>query len=221
MAVLDADDAFEPGHLSDLVSLAESESADIVAGNFHYFDFHREECVGYGLDVRSQIDLLDKYSFVQGARPFTGEADFGLLKPLFRTDFLRSNGLKYPVDVRLGEDMELVFDALLAGAKYVVKRDLCSYLYTTGESGNSRTQYEFAEMVKRTISIIKRPNVHSDRQLVRLVKERADALQRLEFTRIGMGESMSRLKIVRLAMLSPEGRKWLLRRAAKKLFRIH
>jgi succinoglycan biosynthesis protein ExoO len=219
IAVLDADDAFEPNHLKALIELGESTSADMIAGNFAYFDVHRNEGAGIGLERRTKTETLNKYSFVQGARPYTKEADFGLLKPLFRLSFLRSQKLNYPIDVRHGEDMELVLDALLKGARYVLDRNICTYLYTMRDSGHSRTPVNYGAQVKRTLSLADRADVRDDERLRTLLIERADSLRLLELNRNWMSKTMSRRKIVWSCLHDPAGRRWLLSRTIKKLVR--
>lgn len=217
VAVLDADDAFVQGHLAALVALGDSTGADIVAGNFLYFDVQRDEGLGPGLRIAGEIDQLDRYSFLAGARPCTGEADFGLLKPLFRNEFIRNHDLWYPVDVRHGEDVEFVFSALLEGARYFVRRDLCSYLYTNRASGFSRTRVDYGAQVSRTLSMLRWPKVRSDRRLRRLLTERANALRRLELERNWVARAVGRPAIVLQALRNAAGRSWLVSRAAKKL----
>lgn len=217
IAILDADDAFEAGHLSKLLTLGEEEKADIVAANFAYFDVHRSEVLETGLHLRPKLQILDKYTYLKGARPFTEEADFGLLQPLFRTDFLRLHGLSYPTDVRHGEDMELVLNALLLGAKYVVDRDLCSYLYTTRDSGHSRTPVDYGAQVRRTLWLQNSPLVRGDGDLIRLLAKRAGALKRLELDRNWDRQSAKKGEIACSALSSKFGREWLFSRLVRKI----
>jgi succinoglycan biosynthesis protein ExoO len=178
IAVLDADDAFLPGRLAALTTIARTHDADVVADNFLWRPAHDDLPADAGLAPTSTIETVDAATFAARARPYRGEADWGLLKPMFRTQFLRDNGLAYPAHVRHGEDFHMMLDLLLAGGRYVVSRSP-GYIYTPREAGLSRTSIDYDAMARLTRDLIAEPRVSADRRLVAALRLRLQAVRRL------------------------------------------
>lgn len=182
IAVLDADDAFAPGRLRRLLDLATAERADIVADNFWFYSASRDEVSAPALLERPGLETLTPVSFVARARPFGEEADFGLLKPLFRRAFLLEHALRYPEDVRHGEDFLLILDGLLVGGKYVFTREP-GYLYTSRDSGRSRTKVDYDSQIATARKLSYLPKLARVPELSLMLQRRASALQRLSAER--------------------------------------
>jgi succinoglycan biosynthesis protein ExoO len=178
IAVLDADDAFLPGRLAALTTIARTHDADVVADNFLWRPARDDLPAGAGLAPTETIETVDAATFAARARPYCGEADWGLLKPMFRTQFLRENGLAYPVHVRHGEDFHMMLDLLLAGGRYVVSRSP-GYVYTPRDAGLSRTSIDYDAMARLTRDLIVEPRVNADRRLVAALRLRLQAVRRL------------------------------------------
>jgi len=178
IAVLDADDAFLPGRLATLSTIARTHDADIVADNFLWRPARDDVTVAAGLAPAETIETVDAATFAARARPYGGEADWGLLKPMFRAQFLRDNGLAYPVHVRHGEDFHMMLELLLAGGRYVVSRRP-GYVYTPREAGLSRTTVDYDAMARLTRDLIAEPRVSGDRRLVAALRLRLQAVRRL------------------------------------------
>ncbi|BEV11569.1 glycosyltransferase [Asticcacaulis sp. DW145] len=120
IAVLDADDYFLPGRLTALLS--EAEDADLLADDLILEGISAkgatsERLIGIGPNDRLAISLED---FVRANLPSKNQnrRELGYLKPLMRTDFLKTHNLAYDVAVRLGEDYLLYTKALVYGAKF-------------------------------------------------------------------------------------------------------
>lgn len=179
VAVLDADDAFLPGRMAGLMSLAAAEDADIVADNFQFFSVAAQRASTPALRVDAPVRPVTAESFVEHARPYRTEADWGLLKPAFRVAFLREHALLYPSRSRHGEDFLLIVEALLAGARYLLTPQP-GYLYTSRESGLSRTRIDYGAMIEHTLALVSDPRVAGRARLARNLMERASALRRLK-----------------------------------------
>lgn len=132
LMVLDADDRIAPGRAAELVALARTRKADIVADNFQVIAqetdapprLHLQEA----LDGSSEEVSLEKYVIENqlfGKRP-----GYGYLKPLFRRGFLETHGLSYDTGLRIGEDYDLVARMLALGARFVRHRS-AGYTYVT------------------------------------------------------------------------------------------
>ena len=180
IAVLDADDTYAPDRLARLVALATSERADMVADNIRFYDAVADTLSSEGgiTSMTEATRVIDLATFLDWARPGTGEMDWGLLKPLFRRAFMQETALRYPPDCRHGEDVLLVIEALLAGARYVVAKEP-GYNYTLRNSGMSRTRIDYRRMVRDTRALRQRPTIARDAELIRALRVREAAVRRL------------------------------------------
>ena len=204
IAVLDADDAFEAGRLRHLTEAGSSTSADVVADNIRLYDFKRQFVSPPQLTTITRPFVMDLPTFVAGARPGNADLDFGLLKPVFRTSFLRSKAIGYPADVRHGEDFLFYFDLIASGAKFLIVPET-SYLWTLRSSGQSQTRLDYLQQVSDTDKVKKRAGIADDRTLVNLLDQRCRALIRLHQTR-AFSEAMAmkrRFAALRLLVRHP------------------
>lgn len=182
LAILDADDAFLPGRLETLVALAEREAADIVADQFIIYEPKTNKTVVVPFQP-SPVRLITLHAFFSQARPYAREPDYGLLKPLFRRDFLSSNSLRYPEHSRHGEDFLFMVAALLAGGRYLL-HPTSTYLYTSRSSGWSRTTIDYDVMIVQSRNLLAISTLRSDPVARRLLRARISALKRLKTDRM-------------------------------------
>ena len=211
-AVLDADDAFEPGRLARLLGEAERREVDIIADNVRFYDAC-EQTVSEPKFRSCKAPLqLTLQSFTDMARPHTGELDLGLLKPMFRRAFLFEKSIFYPEQIRHGEDFNLSFEVLLAGAKFTVLPE-SGYLWTLRNSGQSQTREDYLSQRREALRIAGRPEVRGDPRLVQSLKRRAKALKVLHYSRqLAKARHDRRYgKLAVLAMKQP----WIAKRLAQ------
>ena len=116
------------------------------------------------------------------ARPYTDEADWGLLQPMLRRRFLDEHNLRCPLFSRHGEDFLFMIDLLMAGARFVLVRTP-GYLYTGRSSGLSRTRIDYYTMAAQIVDLLRRDRNHSDERLKRLLWKRIFAIRRLSAER--------------------------------------
>jgi succinoglycan biosynthesis protein ExoO len=133
LALLDADDAFRPQRLERLLALATAWRADLVADNLRLVDGTSGRDLGPALPEAPAAppQIVAAASFVRAnlKRGFS----YGYLKPLIRRTFLERHGIRYREALRIGEDYALDLDCLLAGARFVVTREvLYDYHLTPG-----------------------------------------------------------------------------------------
>lgn len=120
IALLDADDAFEPGRLAQLLHLARDCGADLLADNLLLEDEGgRTEPMlppgeAAGCAPMSAADFL-RGNLPDPARP---RRSYGFLKPLIARGFLVSNGLRYDEDLRFAEDFAFYLACFSAGARF-------------------------------------------------------------------------------------------------------
>jgi len=182
IAVLDADDAYQPGRLSALLATARSTNADLVADNFRYYDAHTQEIGACALATEPAEEVVDRHRFVERSHGFNDENDWGMLKPMFRRDFLQSHSLRYRLDARHGEDFLFVLDILLAGGHFVLNRTPY-YLWTTRDSGMSRTPVNYDKMALQNAQLLEDARIQAEPALTRLIELRLRAIERLSAER--------------------------------------
>jgi succinoglycan biosynthesis protein ExoU len=123
IALLDADDFFLPDRLSRFARLAEH---DFAADDIAFVSAEKADMVDPALfDVADQATPLTTASFATGnmsGRHKRGE--MGFLKPVMSRAFLERHQLRYDESMRLGEDVDLYLRALLAGARFLLLRQV-------------------------------------------------------------------------------------------------
>jgi succinoglycan biosynthesis protein ExoO len=184
IAILDADDSFLPNRLAYLLEHAYRYELDFAADNIALYDAAADRVVRNGVDAHyiGHFFELDRYSYVKHCMTNTNDrVDFGLLKPMFRRDFVLRNGLAYP-SIRHGEDFVFCLSALVAGGRFGLFPH-AFYLYTertgsiSGErSSLSRTAVDYAGLVQSTLNLIKAPHIRQDTELTKLIFQRAQRI---------------------------------------------
>ena len=151
IAVLDADDRFVPDRLEHLLALGEAEGVDMVADNQFFIDVLADEVVGTAWPVGEAARRLDLETFLARSSAYA-PFSFGMLKPIFRTDFLRRTGLRYEPDARNGQDFfKLLQFYLYRGTAIVSDRPLYLYSQPFGSKSQkwshaARKRYDFCQV---------------------------------------------------------------------------
>ena len=122
IALLDADDNFEPRRIESLLSLGEKQDADLVADNLLLCP---DDASAPGEPMLSAGTLpgarwLSAAEFVAGniGSRHTPRVSYGFLQPLMRRRFLQLHGLRYDERNRFGEDFMLYLACLVNGARW-------------------------------------------------------------------------------------------------------
>jgi glycosyltransferase involved in cell wall biosynthesis len=168
VALLDADDWFAPGRLSYLLEVAAAANADAVSDD--------QLLIRDGAD-KPWISIYEIAGWTQaeeGRLLSTAEMcrrDW-ILKPMFRTAWLRRHGLRFnTVRNWAGEDFEFFMNAMLSGARWVTARE-ARYFYRsragqlTGERGIATGIIESLETMGRD------PRISGDPELARAMSDR-------------------------------------------------
>jgi succinoglycan biosynthesis protein ExoO/succinoglycan biosynthesis protein ExoU len=124
IALLDADDAFEPERLARLLTAAQESGADLLADNLllEDEDGRTEPMLAPVETVESEA--VTAAGFLLGNLPDRARPrrSYGFLKPIFRREFLAVHGLRYDEELRFAEDFAFYLDCLGAGARFVLLR---------------------------------------------------------------------------------------------------
>lgn len=188
IAILDADDAFAPQRLAELVAFAVETKADVATDNLALYDAQAGQVTGTGLADGAVIPdrPIGLRDFLEHNRADGKSFDWGLLKPLFRRQALLDHALFYNPAVRHGEDFQLAVELLLAGLTFrILNRPL--YLYTQREgavsgraSGMTRTTVAYGSLRDAALEMSRDDRLKSDPELVELLRIRAHGLARLD-----------------------------------------
>jgi O-antigen/teichoic acid export membrane protein len=202
IALLDADDVMAVHRLEHLLARA-GEQDVLVADNLEMYDLHAGVVVSLGIDPSIIGDGLRLGSEGFVARCQTnqrGAIDFGLLKPLVRTDHIRKHRLSYDEATRYGEDFRFYLDTLLAGGSMLIVPE-AHYRYTerTGtisrkDSGESKTEARCDVLEASTRALAADPRYHT---VASALNRRADAIRRLPKLRVFRAHS----RLAKLAFL--------------------
>ena len=174
IALLDADDLFEPGRLARLLTAAETSNADVVCDNLLVVD------EGTGRECRTMFaegDLpaqIDARKFVIGNMPDRARPrrSLGFLKPMIRANFIAQHGLRYNESLSFAEDYEFLMRVLIAGACCVTVPQ-AGYVYTVRQHSLTALHgaADLALLCAADESLLRLPSVEADHSL-RLEVER-------------------------------------------------
>ncbi|MCL3881738.1 glycosyltransferase family 2 protein [Marivita sp. GX14005] len=117
IAVLDADDSYEPGRLACMIEAAQRFSADLVLDDFVSVDDKGAPLNSPSLSAAQPVGLIDLQDWLRGNAFRYGEVSFGYAKPIIARRFVERIGLKYDERLRNGEDFHLVLGALTEGGR--------------------------------------------------------------------------------------------------------
>jgi succinoglycan biosynthesis protein ExoO len=122
VAVLDADDQFEPHRLLDLISAAEACGSDLVSDNLAYFDAGAGRVLPTGFPLFTAPTILATQDVLDRHNAFV-DLDCGLPKPVIRRSFIEAHDLRYCEHSRLAEDFYYLLNFFVAGGHCCLVRD--------------------------------------------------------------------------------------------------
>lgn len=196
IAVLDADDRYAPDRLEHLVALAECHGVDMAADNQFFVDVGANQIIGSAWPQGGGAQRFDLEALLAGSDA-TASFSLGMLKPVFRTAFVRRCGLRYETDARNGQDFFKLLQFFLDGGTAVLSdRPLYFYSQPFGTKSRqwshaARKRYDFGQVhaVNERFVAYARDRV-TPSQLMALKRRSADltSLENLWLIR----ESMSR-----------------------------
>ena len=136
IAVLDADDRYAPERLEHLVTLAEAEGVDMAADNQFLVDVVAGEVIGSAWPPGDAARRFDLDALLAGSDAYASFS-LGMLKPVFRADFVRRTGLRYEPDARNGQDFFKLLKFFLEGGSAMLS-DRPLYFYSQPFGSKSR-----------------------------------------------------------------------------------
>jgi glycosyltransferase involved in cell wall biosynthesis len=119
IAVLDGDDWYAPKRLKRLVDAAEAAGVEMVTDNQMFVDFKANACVGTAFPQGIGPRFFELDSFLKATDP-TARFDYGMLKQVYRADFIREHKIEYYEPARTGEDFYGLLCFFAAGGRALV-----------------------------------------------------------------------------------------------------
>jgi glycosyltransferase involved in cell wall biosynthesis len=148
IALLDADDAFEPGRLARLVGLARDCGADLLADNLLLEDPSglREPMLPAGETASCAPMSATQFLLGNLPDPRRPRKSYGFLKPLILRAFLQAKGIRYDEGLRFAEDFAFYLACFSAGARFYLSQEP---LYRYRLRGDSLTARHSTEDLRR------------------------------------------------------------------------
>jgi succinoglycan biosynthesis protein ExoO len=125
VTLLDSDDLYAPQRLEKLTAIAEKHDADVVADNQSVRDFGSSTHVHSAFPYLSAGEIVDvdrRFFFLHSWDGYHNY-DLGLLKPMFKLEFLKKHNIRYDRRYRIGEDYMFYAQCVLKGAKFIMLGD--------------------------------------------------------------------------------------------------
>jgi succinoglycan biosynthesis protein ExoO len=124
IAVLDADDWYDPERLEKLVLLAEKTNVDMIADDLYLINDGETspwstliQESGEDIDKILQIDII---YFIETDVYGKAGLHLGLSKPIFKREFLFKHGIMYDETLSIAEDFWLDLKCLINGARFLL-----------------------------------------------------------------------------------------------------
>ena len=186
IAVLDADDRYEPNRLEILVTAAKSQGVTLAADNQYFHDAGANRIVRTAFPDTQGEQPLTRQVFVAGSDPYA-DFNYGMLKPVVSTDFLRRTGLSYRENARLSEDFLYLVEFYAAGGNGIlVNQPLYNWTQPFGTvsrqwtvTGAGAWRYDFQSAIEANDNVLRELYGQRDRDLAALLIARARAFRRL------------------------------------------
>jgi succinoglycan biosynthesis protein ExoO len=187
VAVLDADDWYEPDRLATLVAAGEARNVSLVADNQRFWD------AGAGTMVRTAFPneqgdrALTRQLFIAGCNPYAA-FDYGMLKPIIRADCIRRLTLAYHESARLSEDFLYLVDFFAAGETgWLTAQPLYNWTQSFGTisrqwtlTGAGDWRYDYRSALKAYADTLSVLLARNDLPLANLLTARMRAFERLD-----------------------------------------
>ena len=183
IALLDADDRYEPDRLERMLACADRHGADLVSDNLLLVPEDRPD------DTRAMIAaaILDGErplaitEFVRRniADPEFPDTNYGFLKPLMRRAFLDAHAIRYDESVRFAEDFALYAHCLRAGARWwMMPQPLYRYLVRRNSLTQVQTVHDLNKLRGVQRVMLDEASRASDAGLVRLIRRHMRVIDR-------------------------------------------
>ncbi|WP_375744286.1 glycosyltransferase [Corallococcus interemptor] len=165
IAILDADDWWKEDRLERLLALAEERRADIVCDDLLLVPegTHEPESTLFTVHA-ARLGRMDGPFEVSALKMVMD--DYGILKPLFRREFLVTRGVRYNPASRAGEDFEMLLRCLLASGRMVVSHEAMYFYRARRDSLIASPVYCLSRILEMTDALIREVDAKTHAEIV-------------------------------------------------------
>lgn len=174
IALLDADDTFEPDRLETLVRIGEQKNADVVADNVLLcYDSAKTSQLLIQAGKADTYRTLQLQEFIEGCTLFPGKLNRGsyvFMHPIFKRSFLQRFNISYSEVSRNGEDLMFYLDCFVAGSKWHLSlAPGYRYHIRDGSLTEIVSREDGGRIIRRIRQLLNDPMVQRDAALSRAV----------------------------------------------------
>lgn len=184
VALLDADDWFAADRLQRLLDAGEAAGVTMVADNQYLFDAKAGQTAGTAWPPESGSRRLELEDFLVETDP-TASFDLGMLKPVFRTDFIRERNVTYREESRHGYDYLVLLDFFVAGGSaLLLEEPLYYYMQPYGTlsrqwAQDGRKRYPFEHVKEMNDRVVAELRTTLPRSQLAVLERRGQAIEAL------------------------------------------
>lgn len=153
IAVLDADDWYEPHRLRRLLQTAEAVGADVICDELQLFDVGIQRVV-----ERTNFNGGASLRHISASFLFKNDTTLlrhrlGYVKPVYRRAFIDAHRIRYEAVHRIGQDFVFLSELLFSGARVVIVPE-AFYVYTLRRGSVSQAFSPHARATGRSSLVV-------------------------------------------------------------------
>lgn len=134
LAILDSDDYWEIDRLEKMIEIANRYNVEIVCDDLYLIrDEEHHPFNTYLKSRESVIGIINQPTIISATRMI--KDDYGFLKPLISTNFIKSKQIEYKQGLNYGEDFRYLVELLAEGATMIIIPNPM-YYYRWNRSGS-------------------------------------------------------------------------------------
>jgi glycosyltransferase involved in cell wall biosynthesis len=173
IALLDADDTFQPHRLERLRKLGTQNDADMVSDDVLLCEDGQPVVTVLPPHLWPEPRQMDVLEFLSGNKGARGQRRilYGFMKPMFRRNFLIRNGLRFP-PLYFAEDYILYLKCLISDARWlVVPEPMYNYRVRGNSLTANFTPEQLASVAAADGEVLNLPAVTANSPLYRAIRQ--------------------------------------------------
>jgi succinoglycan biosynthesis protein ExoO len=163
IAILDADDWFAAAdRLERMLEVAAREDVDLVADNLTLSDAQTQAPLGPAFPFAPTAPPvpISTVGFIESNALTSMRLGFGYLKPIIRARLISDHALRYPDDLRVGEDYAFYLQCLIAGGRWLLlPAPMYAYSMTPGSTSRQITRHDLVALVAQNEALLALPDL--------------------------------------------------------------
>lgn len=174
IALLDADDFYQPERLEKLIEIAEIHKVDLVADNLINVDMQGQS-LGYAIpsDLNNKPIEITAGLLIKKDLPGRTAFKYGFLKPIIRRQFLVAHNIRYQEAITIGEDFFLYLECLIKSAIFLLTLEpFYGYRIRPDSLTRSPDHSTMPQLMNNNRALIDMALEHKQINMVKLLQQR-------------------------------------------------